>query len=147
MLTLRITRCLFGAIILFLTTAFASNVEIVVKDPSGAAVAGAVLQIRQQDAAKEIRTDSQGRASIVLAPGEYQVSLDLAGFEPESRKFQVTDAANSSLEIILRIQKQEEVVEVTGKRSALAKPIRITLRSVKTNAARQYRCGRFQHEQ
>ncbi len=119
MLANRISRCLFGAIVLFITTAFASTVEIVVKDPSGAAIAGAALQITQQETAKEVRTDSQGRAHIALAPGEYQVSLNQAGFEPESLKIQVTDA-NSSLEIVLRILKQEEAVEVTGKRSSLA---------------------------
>ena len=115
-----ITRCLFGAIALFLATAFAGTLEIIVKDPSGAAVAGAILQVTQQEITKEVRTDSQGRAHLTLAPGEYQVNLNQSGFEPESRNIQVTDAPSTSLEIVLRIQKKEEAVEVTGKRSSLA---------------------------
>jgi hypothetical protein len=101
----------------------AATIEGIVRDPSGLVVAGAAVTATNTatSAAKSTKTDTQGRFSIdALPPGAYQLVVRQQGFEAEERA--VTIAQEPKLEVIiqLRIQAQETVVEVSGKRSTLA---------------------------
>ena len=56
-----------------------------IEDPSGAAVAGTVVQLLHVDRnqSSEFKSDSQGRFRFPYLPvGEYEVRIQLAGFQP-----------------------------------------------------------------
>jgi hypothetical protein len=103
--------------------ASAATIQGTVRDPSGALVAGAEVTI--SDAAtsetKTTRTDNQGHFSMDgLAQGDYQISVRRQGFETALRTVTVGAQPKLDVDIQLKIQAQETVVEVPGKRSSLA---------------------------
>jgi len=101
----------------------AATVQGIIRDPSGALVAGAEVAISFA-ATAEIRTtktDAQGHFSIDgLPPGEYQITVKQQGFENAQRAVTIGKEPKVDIDIQLKIQAQETVVEVSGKRSALA---------------------------
>ena len=119
-------RILAGFTLLFFLTfaAAAETVQGIIKDPSGAVVASALITVR--DAAglvvRTVSSDGQGHFSMDnLEPGAYSATVDHAGFEPARRDFLVeNDGKKLDLVIELKLQSQETVVEVGGKRSSLA---------------------------
>lgn len=103
--------------------AAAATIEGTVRDPSGALVAGADVTISNASSSetKTAKTDSQGRFSIdALMPGEYQLTIRREGFETAQRTVTVGQEPKLDIDIQLKIQTQETVVEVPGKRSSLA---------------------------
>ncbi len=67
------------------------------------------------------KSDAQGHFSIDgLPPGEYQIAVQQPGFENAQRAITIGKEPKVDLDIQLKIQAQETVVEVSGKRSSLA---------------------------
>ena len=70
------------------TFAFEGALSGIVRDPSGAVIAGAQIEIRN-DATRETRTvatDEQGRFRVAaLAPGHYTLSISSSGFKTAER--------------------------------------------------------------
>ena len=103
--------------------AAAATIQGTVRDPSGALVAGAEVTISNTASAetKTTKTDAKGHFSIEgLASGDYQITVRQQGFETAQRTVTVGQEPSLDVDIQLKIQTQETVVEVTGKRSSLA---------------------------
>ena len=108
-------------IFLFLITICALNaatLQGIVKDPSGATVPKATVELR--GVAKMATTD-QGRFEFpAVAPGKYQLITQQTGFAADERAVEVVDGTNPELVIELKIERQEVSVEVGGKVSGMA---------------------------
>ena len=106
-------------ICLFLLTICALNAAVlrgIVKDPSGAAVPKAAVELRDSG---KVTTDEQGRFEFPkVAPGKYQLVITQAGFATDERAVEV--AGDLEVVIELKIAKQEISVEVGGKLSGMA---------------------------
>ncbi len=103
--------------------AAAATIQGTVRDPSGAVVGSAEVTVSNiiTSEVKAAKTDPQGRFSILdLAPGDYQITVRQQGFETAQRNVTIGTEPKLDVDIQLRIQAQETVVEVGGKRSSLA---------------------------
>jgi hypothetical protein len=107
----------------FSLPAAAATIQGTVRDPSGALVAGAEVTISTTASSetKTTKTDPQGHFSIDgLASGDYRVTIRHEGFETAQCAVTVGQEPKLDIDIQLKIQTQETVVEVPGKRSSLA---------------------------
>ena len=101
----------------------AATLQGTVRDPSGAVVVGAEVTVTNTSTSevKTAKTGPQGHFSIQdLPPGDYQITVRQPGFEPAQRNITVASEPKLDVDIQLKIQTQETVVEVAGKRSPLA---------------------------
>ena len=83
----------------------AATIEGVVKDPSGAAIPGAAVTVKNSATAQiqNAETDTQGHFLFTaVAPGEYQLTVQHAGFEAATQSIEVRDAP-LTLSIALKI--------------------------------------------
>ena len=114
----------FSLILLALSLpAAAATIQGTVRDPSGAVVGGAAVTISNTTTSevKTAKTDPQGHFSIQdLAPGDYQITIRQQGFETAQRNVTIGPEPKLDVDIQLKIQTQETVVEVAGKGSSLA---------------------------
>jgi Carboxypeptidase regulatory-like domain/TonB dependent receptor-like, beta-barrel len=88
-----------------------------VTDPQGAAVVGSVVSARSlaTNAVTTAKTDSSGRYLIInLQPGNYEVSLNAAGFAPYKQMIVVEVGVVTSTDITLGMAGQKQSVTVTG---------------------------------
>jgi hypothetical protein len=96
------------------------SLRVVVQDPSGAVIPGALVLVRGSDAATEaivrtdVPTDAQGVALVAnLVPGRYVLEASFPGFEtrivPDVR---VRSGDNNRRAVTLSIQKVDETVSV-----------------------------------
>ena len=96
----------------------AATLRGIVKDPSGAAVPKATVELR---GVVKIATTDQGRFEFpAVAPGKYQLITQQTGFSVDERAVEVVDGTNPELVIELKIERQEVSVEVGGKVSGMA---------------------------
>lgn len=90
----------------------------IVKDPAGGAVPNATVAARNAgtNAEVSVRTDTEGYYRLSnLAPGDYVVSVEAAGFRKMQRAPQLlTVAANMRVDFGLEIGQISEVVTVSG---------------------------------
>ena len=117
----------------------AAAIEGVVKDPSGAAIPGAAVILKNSATAQteNALTDTQGRFAFAdVAPGRYVVTIQHEGFEDAETAIDVADA-HVALAFAMKIATQETVVEVGGKRSAFANsdPNYVALRNANPGAS------------
>jgi hypothetical protein len=108
--------------LLFCARLYAASVSGVVKDPSGAVVAGAAVSLEPlpRGTALQTTTDAQGVFRFDGTPaGSYNMAVTKTGFEPWNRA--VTLAGKPlNLGVSLRLKLLTETVTVSGKRSSLA---------------------------
>ena len=117
----------------------AATIDGVVKDPSGAAVpgAGVILKNSETAIAENQQTDSQGHFTFAdAAPGKYVVTIQHDGFEDAEKAIDVGESP-VTMAFALKIATQQTVVEVAGKRSAFANsdPNYVALRNASPGAA------------
>jgi hypothetical protein len=116
----------------------AATIEGVVKDPSGAAIPGAAVVLKNPATglASNAITDNQGRFAFAdTAPGKYAITIRHDGFDDAERAIDLTDTP-LTLAFTMKIAAQETVVEVGGKRSAFANsdPNYVALRNANPGA-------------
>lgn len=100
----------------------AAGIEGVVKDPSGAAVPGAAVVLKNAGTgqAENALTDNQGHFEMAeVPPGKYAITVRHDGFEDAEKAIEVA-GGSMTLAFTMKIAIQETVVEVGGKRSAFA---------------------------
>ncbi|MCX6027653.1 MAG: TonB-dependent receptor, partial [Chloroflexi bacterium] len=88
-----------------------------VSDASGGVLPGATVTIKSSDtgAVRSTVTDSAGRYVIAnVAPGPYELTVELAGFSKQTSKLVVSAGPSVSLEFKLQIAGQTEQIQVTG---------------------------------
>ena len=117
----------------------AATIEGVVKDPSGAAIPGAAIILKNSETSQTQNglTDAQGHFAFAdVAPGKYTVAVQREGFEDTEKPVDVGDAP-VTLSFALKISTQQTVVEVGGKRSPFANsdPHYVALRNAMPGAA------------
>ena len=125
---------------LFAIALNAAALRGIVKDPSGAAVPKATVELRE---AAKTSTNNQGRYEFLnIAPGKYQLVTTQAGFAVDERPVEVGET-NPELVIELKIEKQEISVEVGGKVSGTANsdPVYRALRT--TESTGNYKVSNF----
>jgi hypothetical protein len=90
----------------------------IVRDATGAVVAGATVTLtgKTLPAPVAIETDDEGRFAISLAPGPYEVSAGVAGFEPWRRDV-IVSASGVTLDVTLEMSTRfSDRVTVTARR-------------------------------
>src|SRR6202158_4907011 len=97
---------IFGAALLFwLGSAGAATLSGTVHDPSGAGAFNAQISLRNE-ATGEVRytlTDGDGRFSIDIPPGDYQVQTALAGFATVEQRVKIEESRPEILDIKLAL--------------------------------------------
>ena len=86
-------------------------------DPNGAVIAGASVTVKSVATGVErsATTDGEGVFTVAnLQPGLYEITMQVPGFAPATRRAQVTVGAKLSLEMALSIQPQQEAITITG---------------------------------
>ncbi|MBS1877739.1 MAG: TonB-dependent receptor [Acidobacteria bacterium] len=90
-------------------------------DPSSAVVPGVNIKVTGGAAARQVKTDSQGRYTVNLPPGAYQVQAQAAGFAPFNRAdVAITAGQPTTLDISLEIAAEAQQVNVTADGGAQA---------------------------
>lgn len=95
---------------------YTSNVQGVVQDSSGAAVAKAQLKLENTGTgdATTTQTDTGGNYRFVsLAPGAYKLTVEAAGFATTHAEFSLLTGQNLSMPVSLRVGSASESVTVT----------------------------------
>ena len=95
------------------------TLRVVVHDPSGAVVPGAIVQVRGAEAATadavrpDVQSDGQGVASAAgLVPGKYSVEVSFPGFETRTLADLRVRAGENRRDVTLAIQKIDQSVSV-----------------------------------
>jgi hypothetical protein len=108
--------CLWQSVIVFAQT---PSLRGTVKDPSGAAVPGATVQLSGSGREQRKTTDVNGQFSFPsLVPGKYQVRITAKGFAPVDRRdLEITQAAifDAQLEIQAQEQKSRWPIKLRGR--------------------------------
>ncbi len=106
-------RLIFLTIFVSLAPAWAQpSLRGTVTDPSGAAVPGAVIQLRGPGGERHARTGNRGEYSIApLAPGKYQIGIQARGFATTQKRDLAIDRA-VVFDAQLVIQTRTQVVNV-----------------------------------
>ena len=96
-----------------------ATVRVVVKDPSGAVIPNAAVQLTaiegpgEATTAAAVLSDGQGQAVATgLAPGRYRLDVSFAGFEPHVTPELRVRAGENRREVVLAIRKLDENVAV-----------------------------------
>ena len=108
---------LFGLVLCSLT-AFATifgTVNGLIHDPQHRPVQGAQVTLRAANSAwtKSVNSDNAGEFHFDSVPlGEYQVTVELAGFTSEEQKFALSSGRDARLHFSLTVAQAKETVEV-----------------------------------
>jgi len=105
---------IFVSAVLLAASAAAATISGRLSDPQGRAVAQTAVRLRSPDAAaQETRTDDEGRFSFAgMAPGNYTLELQCAGFADLRQTVRVQDSLQ--LDVRLDLAAQSQVVDVTA---------------------------------
>lgn len=100
-------------------TANTGAIAGIVSDPSGALVARAGVLINSQGTAekRDLATDAEGNFSAqFLAPGNYELTVRVAGFEPfilKGIQVQITEVSRVKIQLALSGAKEQIAVSAT----------------------------------
>ena len=82
-------------------------------DPSSAVIPNAVVRVSGGGNAVNQKTDSQGRYTAPLSPGQYTVRVEASGFvTSEQQNVTVSSGQATALDISLQIVPQSQQVDV-----------------------------------
>jgi hypothetical protein len=101
---------------------WAATLSGTVRDPSGAGAFNAQIQARAESTGemRQTRSDDQGRYSIELPPGAYQIQIELAGFVTIERRIALEESHPQVLDIKLELAETRSEVSVRGKAEGMA---------------------------
>lgn len=93
------------------------SLRVVVHDPSGAVIPGAVVQVTDAEGAgtpvAEVKSDGQGVAvSTGMEPGRYSISVSFPGFETKMLTDVRIKSGETRRDVTLSIQKLDQSVSV-----------------------------------
>jgi catecholate siderophore receptor len=91
-----------------------SSIHGRVLDPNRAAIAGARISVQGSHANFSAVSDANGDFTLALAPGEYTLTVNAAGFAEASRAIKVKPAISESLETVLQIAGSTATVTIMG---------------------------------
>lgn len=95
-----------------------ATIEGIVTDPSGAAVANAMVNVTNTDTGftQSVVTGTQGRFDVPQVPiGQYSVTITAPGFQTEVRSgITLTVGAQTALNIALKVGQAQQTVTVQG---------------------------------
>src|SRR5215831_14136930 len=114
--------CILAAVIAVPSGVFgqsltSGDVTGTVTDPSGAAVAGATVTLKNNDTGQTQTATSSSTGAYrfaLLNPGSYTVSVEAQGFKTSNRSVTVAVGQVSSLNIALTVATASQTVEVTA---------------------------------
>jgi hypothetical protein len=123
----RLGSLLFVFWVAFLPTSYAQTtngaVTGTVTDPSGSAVAGVQVQVKNQETAEQRTATTIENGTFIipqLPPGRYDIVVEKQGFAKESRtNFTLLVNQNATLDFTLKVATISETVEATGAPPAL----------------------------
>lgn len=96
--------------------AAAEEIRGIVRDPSGAGIAGAVVQLRAADqTVAETITNTRGEFTLPATATGNEIAIDAEGFAPLTQPVRVSDAADRRLSLVLEIAPYRQSVEVGGR--------------------------------
>src|SRR5262249_7602734 len=102
-------------------TASAATIVGTVRDPSGAVIPGAAIELRSEVTGKQtaITADAVGRFRAPgLAAGSYQIKIEHSGFRTYSQAAVLEDTQTNAFEFRLETAEVEQAVQVAGKSAA-----------------------------
>ena len=119
-----LSRLLHLSLLLLLTGTLLCSAQVMttqaslsgkVLDPNRAAIAGASIVAEAQGRAASFSavTDANGEFSLALAPGEYTLKVNAAGFSEAMQNVSLGRAGYSSLEVVLQVAGASTIVTVT----------------------------------
>ena len=90
-----------------------ASLKVTVFDAGGALVHGARVRVSAKKSDKNAETNRQGEAAFSrLAPGEYELTVEAAGFEPHAQANLALAAGANSVEVRLAVASIQEEVAV-----------------------------------
>jgi catecholate siderophore receptor len=97
-------------------SAVSSILRAAVVDPSGAAIAGALVTAvpAQGGSSSETYTDNQGHFALLLSPGTYTISIGAPGFAEAVQIIRTADLGSDAREFVLNIANARDAVTVTA---------------------------------
>jgi catecholate siderophore receptor len=84
-----------------------------VSDQNGSAVVGATVEISQSAQRLSLSTNDKGEFSVSLAPGIYDLVVRAAGFKTLLQKISVTEAENTPIRLVLKVETPAALVNVS----------------------------------
>ena len=133
----RVTPALWLAVAILLSSlalpaqVYASALSGTIKDPSGAVIPGAHIQITGDNLVQPVETTSDATGKFLspdLKPGKYILRVTKEAFEDLVKTIEVSET--TQLELTLEIALQETSIEVSGKALANSDPVYKELRGV-----------------
>jgi hypothetical protein len=88
-----------------------------VSDPSGAVVAGAVIDLKNLATGQDVSKQSDGKGEYVFSPidpGEYLIKVAASGFTDQSKKAEILVSQPATINFALGIQASATTVDVSG---------------------------------
>ena len=118
----KVKICLLSLLVLFVTTIAFSQGETgqingTVTDPNGAVIPNATVTVRSvaTGQTRSVQTDGEGFYQITnLLPGTYEVTVQSSGFEPVTRRVEVTVGGRITEFFQLGVKVEEVKVEVVA---------------------------------
>ncbi len=115
------SRCLLPALLVAFASVcsaqFNASIQGVIQDPSGAVVPKASLTLLNVDTqvTAETTSDSEGNYRFVsLAPGNYQVTAEAAGFAKQTVKLTLETNQNLNVPVSMSVASSSQAVQVTS---------------------------------
>lgn len=108
---------LWSAVLFFASPLFSQSLQVggVVRDSSGAPVAGAAVSLKAADYFASATTDSQGEFHFDhVAAGRGTLTISAAGFATANRQWESAGGGPVRLEIVLAVASREEKMVVTA---------------------------------
>lgn len=89
-----------------------------VKDQSGAFVPNAHIQVvsAANNISKNVTTDSEGKVSLELSPGRYDLIVESTGFSRAKERIEAKPGTQQTIEIVLKVEYCSACVTITAVR-------------------------------
>lgn len=107
--------CLLAAVAAVLLAQIAT-LHGIIRDQTGAIVAGVTVMAKEVSTGREVRTrsDPKGTYQLLLPPGKYEVRAEMAGFRIESFRVDIGAGVTVSRDITLQVGSVTETVQVSA---------------------------------
>jgi hypothetical protein len=80
-----------------------ASITFQVKDQSGAVIPNAHMRIVPYQTTSKIRTDLNGKVTLRLTPGNFEIFVNFPGFKPHKSEFVLSDPIDQTIPIVMII--------------------------------------------